>query len=68
MKTTDLFFMAFLIHKGHEVKKYDVISKGKISCEFDMSAEDWKKLKLEFNHSEASKLKQTIEQLKDLAY
>jgi hypothetical protein len=68
MRTTDLFFMAFLIHKGHEVKKYEVISKGKISCEFEISPEIWKDLKLEFNNSECSKLKQTIEQLKDLAY
>lgn len=68
MKTTDLFFMAFLIHNGHQVKKYDVISKGKISCEFDITDEEWKHLKLEFNSSEASKLKQTIEQLKDLGY
>lgn len=68
MKTTDLFFMAFLIHKGYEIKKYDVISKGRISCQFDISDEIWKDLKLEFNNSEASKLKQTIEQLKDLAF
>jgi hypothetical protein len=68
MKTTDLFFMAFLIHKGHALKKYDVISKGKISAEFDITADDWKKLKLEFNSSECSKIKQTIEQLKDLAF
>lgn len=68
MKTTDLFFMAFLIHKGYEIKKYEVIGKGKISCQFDITDENWKLLKLEFNNSEASKLKQTIEQLKDLAY
>ena len=68
MKTTDLFFMAFLINKGYSVKKYDVIAKGKISCYFEIADEDWKSLKLEFNSSEASKLKQIIEQLKDLAY
>ena len=68
MKTTDLFFMAFLIQKGYTVSKYEVIGKGKISCEFEITNDEWKSLKLEFNNSDASKIKQIIEQLKDLAY
>lgn len=69
MKTsTDLFFCAYLNLKGHNIHSYDVIQRGKISCSFDISDENWKKHKIEFNNSEFAKLKQLIEQLKDLSF
>lgn len=69
MKTsTDLFFCAFLKLKGVGLSSYDVIQRGKISCSYELSDEDWKKNKLEFNNSEFAKLKQIIEQLKDLSF
>ncbi len=69
MKTsTDLFFCAFLKLKGIEMASYEVLQRGKISCSFELSDNQWKSLKLEFNNSDHSKIKQYIENLKDLAY
>lgn len=68
MRTTDLWFAAFLIHKGHTLSDYTVVSRGKGEFCFDVSDAEWKKLKLEFNNSDLSKIKQVIEQLKDLCY
>lgn len=68
MKTSDLWFIAFLTIKNFKIKDYVVIGKGKISCEFEIEREEWQKLKLEFNNSEISLYKTTIEKIKDLAY
>lgn len=68
MRSSDLWFIAFLLHKNHQIKSYTVVSKGKISCEFDISREAWQNLKLEFNNSDISSYKATIEKIKDLAY
>lgn len=68
LSSTDLWFCAFLIKKGHTIKKYDVISRGKAKFYFEIDDETWKDLKLEFNNSEISKFKMLIDQLKDLSY
>jgi len=67
-ETTDVWLVAFLKKKGHEMTRYDVIGRGKIKCFFDIKDEDWKKLKLEFSKSELSEYKQIIDSLKDLAF
>lgn len=64
----DIWFCAFLINKGHEVVNYQVIERGKISCQFDIADDSWKQLKLEFHNSEISEYKAIIDKLKDLAY
>ncbi len=66
--TTDLFFAAFLKLKGYALEDFDVISKGKGKFKFKISTEDYKKMKLEFLHSDISMLKQIIEELKDLVW
>lgn len=66
--STDLFFCAFLMHKGHKIEKYDVISRGKVCCYFKLSEDEWQKLKLDFNNSELSELKMNIEKIRDLGY
>lgn len=66
--STDLWFCAFLMSRGFEVKKYDVIFRGKARFYFDISEDDWKKYKLEFNNSDLVKYKMLIDQLKDLSY
>ena len=66
--SSDVWFCAFLMHKGHKIAKYDVIDRGKVRCFFELSEEDWKTAKLEFNHSEVAKYKQTIESIKDLCW
>lgn len=64
----DVWFISFLKLKGYEIHHYDVISRGKVKCYFDIPDEEWKNLKLEFNKSEISKYKTIIDGLKDLAY
>jgi len=67
-ETTDVWFSAFLMHKGYKIDVYEVVTRGKVKCKFNISQEDWQKLKLEFNNSELIKFKALIDQLKDLAY
>lgn len=67
-ETTDLFFAAFLKFKGYEISDYQVLSRGKAKYKFDISDDEYKKLKLEFIKSDISKIKQIMEELKDLAY
>ncbi len=66
--TTDVWFVAFLMHKGYKISKYDVITKGKVKCYFDISDSNWKELKLEFNNSDLSQFKSLIDKVKDLSY
>lgn len=66
--STDLWFCAFLKKKGHKLVTYDVISRGKGRFYFDLSEDEWKSLKLEFNSSEVSSMKMFIQQLQDLCF
>lgn len=68
LSSTDLWFSAFLLSKGHEVAKYDVIGRGKARFYFDIDEEKWKEYKLEFNQSEICNFRNLIERLKDLCY
>lgn len=68
MSTTDIWFSAFLKAKGYEIIKFDVLSRGKGRYYFQISEEDWKKMKVEFNASELLKYKYLIESLKDLVF
>jgi hypothetical protein len=67
-ETTDVWFIAFLMHKGVSIKSYSVISRGKVQCKFDLDDSTWQSYKLEFNNSEIVKFKGLIEQIKDLGY
>lgn len=66
--STDVWFCAFLMSKGHKVADYEVISRGKVKCKFNLTDAEWQKLKLEFNNSDLIKFKALIDQLKDLSY
>lgn len=66
--TTDLWFASFMVLNGHNVSGYESISRGKVRFEFSVDNATWKELKLKFNNSEASKLKQIQESLKDLGF
>lgn len=68
LSSTDLWFCAFLVSKGHNVTKFDVIARGKAKYYFNISDDEWKKLKLEFNNSELANFKMLIDKLKDLSY
>lgn len=66
--SSDVWFCAFLMKKGVQIKEYDIIDKGRVRCKFELSEDDWKKFKLEFNNSELSEFKTIIDKLKDLAF
>jgi hypothetical protein len=66
--STDIWFISFLMLKGHKIEKYDVLSKGKVKCYFQLTEDEWQKYKLEFNNSEYIKFKALIEQVKDLGF
>lgn len=68
METTDIWFAAFLKFKGYELSNYEVITRGKGRYKFKISSEDYKKEKLEFIKSDISKIKQVMEEIKDLLY
>lgn len=67
-KSTDVWFCAFLMFNGKQLESYDVISRGKVECHFNVSEDEWKQYKIDFNKSEFIKFKGLIDQLKDLAY
>lgn len=64
----DIWYVAFLLFKKYEIKKYDIIAKGKVCCFFDIDDEKWKELKLEFSKSNFFKYKNFVENVKDLAF
>lgn len=66
--SSDVWFIAFLIHNGCKISKYDVIDRGRVRCYFDLSDKQWQDYKLSFNNSEIIKFKAYIEQIKDLGF
>jgi hypothetical protein len=68
METTDIWFASFLKLKGYKLVDFTLIGKGKGKYKFDISSVDWKKEKMEFIVSDISKIKQHMEELKDLLY
>lgn len=66
--SSDVWFVAFLMHKSCAIVKYDVIERGRVRCYFNLTDKEWQDYKLEFNNSEIIKFKSTIEQIKDLAF
>lgn len=66
--TTDIWFAAFLMIKGEKLSNYTVISRGKVSCSYELTDEQWQKYKLEFNNGDYAKFKIAVEQIKDLGF
>lgn len=66
--TSDVWYAAFLMSKGYKIINYTVIARGKVRCDFDITEEDWKKLKIEFNNSDIVKFKHYIDMIKDMAF
>lgn len=56
------------MHKGYKIQSYKIIARGKVACDFNMSDDEWQKLKLEYNNSDISSYKALIEKIKDLAF
>lgn len=67
-ESTDIWFCSFLMYKGHTIVKFDKLVRGKVKCYFELTSEEWSKLKLDFNNSDFVKFKAFTEQIKDLAY
>jgi hypothetical protein len=66
--TTDIWFASFLKLKEYQVINFDVLPKSKGRFYFNISDEDWKKLKLEFDASAISKIKMHQIALKDMLH
>jgi 5,10-methylene-tetrahydrofolate dehydrogenase/methenyl tetrahydrofolate cyclohydrolase len=68
IQTRDLWIAAFMINEGEKLVKFEVISRGKAKFYFNITDERYNELKLKFFQHDLSKIKQTMEELKDLAY
>lgn len=66
--TTDIWIAAFCLLKGHELRRFEVSDSKRVRYFFDLTEEEWQRLRIEFSNSELSKYKIAIEQVKDLAY
>lgn len=66
--STDVFFSAYILSKNIKLAKYEVIDRGRVRCYFDLTEDQWKQLKIDFNNSEISDVKQYIAKIKDLAF
>ena len=68
MSSTDIWFSSFLIMNGHEVSSYEIRERNKGVFFFNISRDEWMKLKLEFNRSDARKIKAAYTSLRDLLH
>ena len=66
--STDIWFCAYLQLQGIKLAKYDVEGRGKVRCYYDVTDDEWKQLRLDFNNSDVSRYKTAVESIKDLAY
>ena len=66
--SSDVWFIAYLMHNNIPIKTYDVFERGKVRCYFDLSDDQWQKHKLDFNNSDLIKFKSLIQQIKDLSF
>jgi hypothetical protein len=66
--STDIWFCAFLKIKGIKLVSYEVVGRGKVKCEYVLSAEEWQTLRIEFNNSICSEFKTAVESIKDLSF
>jgi hypothetical protein len=68
-KTKDLWFYAFLRIRGYELSDYvKHEDTNKSEFIFNITNDEWKQLKLDFNKSDLSKGKWFIEEAKDLIF
>lgn len=67
-ETTDIWLASFIRMKGHNVADFEVISKNKAKFKFEVSDEEWRKLKMAFDVSDISKIKLHQIALKDLIH
>ena len=68
-ETTDLWFAAWLKLNGKELVDYVPIHNNKrVQFVFNIDPKELKELRMQFLQSDISKVKQLIEELKDLAY
>jgi len=68
METTDIWFASYLKFKGFELSGWEVLHRGKGKYKFDISEEEWRRIKLEFMSSETNSIKAFHLSLKDLTY
>ena len=68
-RTTDMFMAAWLgVEKGIEFDDYNRLDRRRVEYLYEITDEQWKKLKMGFYKSIVSKVKVEIERLKDVKY
>jgi len=63
---TDIYFAAYLIHMGHELKTFKLNENKYMSFSFGLSSEEMIVKKIEFLKSDYNKMKRQIIELKSL--
>lgn len=66
--SSDIWFCSYLMLKNYKLSKYEIISKNKIKCYFEITNEEWEEHKLKFHNSELSQYKGMFEKIKDLLF
>jgi len=66
--TTDVWFAAFLGHKGEKLATFEKITTGRGKFSFDIEEDAWKNYKIEFHNSLLADIKAEQGKLKDLLY
>lgn len=66
--TTDVWFASYLKLRGFAIGTFEVIERNKGRFYFIISDAEWKRMKIEFDTSETSKIKQMQGALKDLLH
>ena len=66
--TKNINFCAWLRYKGINPADIDIIRKGKASYSYNMTTEEWSRLKQEFNKSPFIEYGHCLNAIKDLAY
>jgi len=66
--TKNIKFVAYLRFKNIQISKIERIARGKARYWFDLSEEEWLKLKLQFDNSPEFKYAQCLDAVVDLAH
>jgi len=68
IKSRDIWFNSFLLYKGYKVSSFETDYNNRVICHFEVSEEEWKKMKLEYQNSEIARYKGFFDQVKELSW
>lgn len=65
-KTSDIWFITYLVKMGHNFTDYELDYKNRIIAVFSFDDETWKKLRMEYNRSEMFEIRNIVMKIKAL--